>query len=229
MSIFADIKLPEVLYEIDSPHNGKVRVLRSGSVTKVVADGTVQSINHESQQARVSVFGRIVEVLKEQSPELHEILILGLGGGTMQHFISQEYPGIKITSVELDQCMIDIANNFFNLAAIPEHTVICEDACRVIIEPEKYGMQPQTLDAVIVDIYIGDKYPDLGKSGNFLAAVKRLLAPGGLVVFNRIYLERHQDEVNLFIDYVENFFTEVQSVTVAGKTNSDNILIFGKA
>jgi spermidine synthase len=229
MSIFDEIKAPEVLFETESPHNGNIKVLKSGNTTRLMVNNVTQSVNWDSVQAQKSVFGRMTEMLKELEPEAKNILILGLGGGTMQHLISRVFPDVHITSVELDEEIIEIAKNYFNLAEIPNHTVIHEDACRVIIEPEKNGLVPQTIDVVIVDIFIGDKYPDLGSSGNFLAAVKRLLVPGGLAVFNRIYLEDHQDDVNSFIETAENFFSEVQSVTVAGKTNSDNIIIFGRA
>jgi hypothetical protein len=66
----------------------------------------------------------------------------------------------------------------------------------------------------------------LGKSGNFIAAVKRLVRPGGLIIFNRIYSEAHQEDVNIFIDYVSSFFGNVKNLVVAGYTNSDNVLIY---
>ena len=79
-----------------------------------------------------------------------------------------------------------------------------------------------------MDIYVGSKYPDLGKSGNFVAAVKNMAMPGGLVVFNRMYTEDHQDEVNVFVDFIEGFFKDVKTKVTAGYTNSDNILIYGR-
>jgi hypothetical protein len=80
----------------------------------------------------------------------------------------------------------------------------------------------------VVDIYCGDKFPDLGDTGNFLASLNRLLTPGGLAIFNRIYLESHQDDVDHFVNDLEDFFTDIDTLTIAGKTNSDNILIFGR-
>ncbi|HLC93911.1 MAG TPA: hypothetical protein VJG85_02755 [Patescibacteria group bacterium] len=229
MSVFDDIKLPKVIFSAESPYSGKVEVWQSGHTTKLVADGTVQSINWDSPNARKMVFGQMVEILKEQEPNLTSILILGLGGGTMQHLISKDFPEAHIVSVDIDQIIVDIAKTYFNVDQIPNHRIIVEDACRVIVEPKEHDLQPGTFDALVVDIYLGDKYPDLGKSGNFFAALKRMLAPEGLVIFNRIYLESHQEEVDLFVESVGEFFSNVNSVTVAGKTNSDNILIYARS
>lgn len=96
------------------------------------------------------------------------------------------------------------------------------------MEPLKFGLSEHTFDAVIVDIYCGDKFPELGKSGNFIACVKNMVKPGGLVVFNRIYVDDFQDEVNQFIQTLSNFFQDVKSLIIAGNTNSDNVLIFGR-
>ena len=98
----------------------------------------------------------------------------------------------------------------------------------IVIEPEEFEIKEQDFDVVIVDIFNGEQFPDLGKSGTFIAAVKRMVKPNGLVIFNRIYRDRHQYEVNIFIEYVSNFLTDVKLLVVAGYTNSDNVLIFGR-
>jgi hypothetical protein len=55
-----------------------------------------------------------------------------------------------------------------------------------------------------------------------------MLRDGGLVIFNRLYLESHQDDVDHFVESLGEFFKDVDTLTIAGKTNSDNILIFGR-
>jgi spermidine synthase len=155
-------------------------------------------------------------------------MILGLGGGTMAHLLSKTFPDTKITSVEIDPVMVGIARDYFDIDNIPNHKVLVTDAMRVVVEPDKYDLSNYYFDAAIVDIYNGEKYPDLGKSGNFIAALKKLIKPGGVIIFNRIYLDRHQDEVNTFIEYISGFLSSVKLLVVAGYTNSDNILILGR-
>lgn len=229
MTVFDGIKLPKTIYEVDSQFNGKISVIEVGSTRKLSVEGVVQSVNWDSPNAGRQVWGRLVENLYEQMPELKTALVLGLGGGSMQHLMSQKFPGIHITSVEIDKVMVEVAQKYFGLDDIPNHRVIVGDALKVIAVPEEYGIANNSMQAVIVDIFCGQKYPDLGSSGNFFACVKNLVVPGGLVVFNRIYLEHHQEQVNQFIDSLETFFSNIKSVVIAGRTNSDNVIIFCRA
>jgi len=43
---------------------------------------------------------------------MDKVLILGMGGGTIPHLISRNYPNTEIISVEYDEVMIDIAKSF---------------------------------------------------------------------------------------------------------------------
>ena len=226
MTVFDGIKLPKTIYEIDSQFNGKISVIEVGSTRKLSVDGVVQSVNWDSPNAGRQVWGRLVENLHEQQPDLKTAMVLGLGGGSMQHLMAKKFPGMHITSVEIDKAMVEVAQKYFRLDDIPNHRVIVGDALKVIAVPEEYGISANSMQAVIVDIFCGQKYPDLGSSGNFFACVKNLVVPGGLVVFNRIYLEHHQEQVNQFIESLEGFFTDIKSVIIAGRTNSDNVIIF---
>lgn len=228
MSVFDNLKMPKVIYEADSALNGHVRVVDVGKTRKMVVGNTIQSLNPDSPACSRLYWGQMAGSIKERFPVIENILILGMGGGTLAHLISRSYPGIQITSVEYDEVMIKIAKDFFNVESIPNHKIIEDDVMRVVIEPEENDIVIGSFDALIVDVLNGDKYPDLGKTGNFLSAVKRLVRPGGFVAFSRIYTEDFQEEVNNFVDSLEGYFTEVETEIVAGYTNSDNVLIFGK-
>ena len=228
VNIFTGLQSPKVIYETDSKYNGHIQVIEFGDIRRIMVDGFAQSVSHHANHVQRLYWGKTIQILKENFTQLHNVLLLGLGGGTLVHMISKTFPGVYITSVDIDQTMVDIANNYFDLGSVTNHRIIVDDALRLVIEPSKFGISEFEFSAVIVDIYIGEKYPDLGKSGNFIAAVKNLVAPGGLIIFNRIYRESHQDEVNTFIDYVSGFFSNVKNLVVAGHTNSDNVLIYAK-
>lgn len=228
MSVFDGIQVPKVIYETQSKYNGNIQVVQVGSTRKLKVDGIEQSVNHTSESSKRLVWGRMTELLKEEEPELKNILLLGLGGGTVAHLISEKFQNVELVSVEIDQKMVDVAREYFDLDNIPNHRIIVDDALRVVVEPETYNLHPSYFQALYVDIFIGEKYPDLGSSGNFIAAVKRMVTSGGLVIFNRIYITEHQDDVNIFVDSLSNYFSKVKCVIVAGHTNSDNILICGR-
>lgn len=228
MSVFDGLKMPKIIYETASELNGRIRIVDVGSTRKMVVGNTIQSINPDSPACPKLYWGQMSDSIKERFADIQNILILGLGGGTLAHLLSRAYPDVDITSVEYDEVMIQLAKEYFYVDKIPNHKIIHEDALRIVVEPEENDITPSSLDLLVVDILNGDKFPDLGKTGNFISAVKRLIRPGGHVVFSRIYTEFFQEEVNIFVDSLENYFTEVETEVVAGYTNSDNLLIFGK-
>ncbi len=228
MSVFDGLKMHKIIFETDSELNGRIRIVDVGSTRKMVVGNTIQSINPDSPACPKLYWGQMSDSIKERFTDIQNILILGLGGGTLAHLLSRAYPDVNITSVEYDEVMIQLAKEYFYVDKIPNHKIIHEDALRIVVEPEENDITPSSLDLVVVDVLNGDKYPDLGKTGNFISAVKRLIRPGGHVVFSRIYTEFFQEEVNIFVDSLENYFSEVETEVVAGYTNSDNLLIFGK-
>lgn len=228
MSVFDGLKMPKIIFETDSELNGRIRIVDVGSTRKMVVGNTIQSINPDSPACSKLYWGQMSDSIKEHFTDIKNILILGLGGGTLAHLLSRAYPEVDITSVEYDEVMIQLAKEYFYVDKIPNHKIIHEDALRLVIEPEENDIAPSSLDLLIVDVLNGDKYPDFGKTGNFISAVKRLIRPGGHVVFSRIYTEFFQEEVNIFVDSLENYFSDVETEVVAGYTNSDNLLIFGK-
>jgi len=219
----------KTVFSAQSEINGKIDVIDIGEARKLRVEGVDQSLNWDSANAKRLVWGQAADIICKEKANLKRMLVLGLGGATVQHMVSKKVPDVKIYSVDIDSVMIDVSKNYFQADKIPNHKIIEADACRVIIEPEKYELQKQVFNVVYVDIFVGSKYPDLGKSGNFVVNVKDMALPGGLVMFNRSYLTDHQDEVNNFVDFVEGFFDDVQTKVVAGYTNSDNILIYGRA
>ena len=228
MNIFTGLLSPKVIYETESKYNGNIKVVEFGDVRRLVVDNISQSISPHSPHTHKLYWGKMLHLLKENFTHLNEVLLLGLGGATLVHLIHQEFPDVTTTSVEIDQTMVDIANNYFDLSTVANNRIIVDDALRVVIEPHNFDIRENQFNVVIVDIYVGEKYPDLGKTGNFIGNLKKLVAPEGMIIFNRIYREHHQEEVNIFIEYVSEFFSDVKSLVVAGYTNSDNVLIYAK-
>jgi spermidine synthase len=222
------LMLPKVIYSTQSEINGQIDVVQVGKTRKLKVGGIEQSLNWDAPSAERLVWGRAVDVLEHNESKLRNILVLGLGGATVQHLIARAFPEVHIVSVDIDPVMRDVAQQYFDLDSIPNHQIIIDDACRVIVEPENFDLAKKSFQAAYVDIFVGSDFPELGKSGNFVAAIKGMVMPSGLVIFNRLYTTDHQDEVNLFIDFIEGFLHDVQTLVVAGYTNSDNVLIYGR-
>lgn len=228
MSVYEGLSLPNVIFQTSSKYNEDIKVVESNGVRRLVVNNHTQSLSYNSPQAESMVWGRTLRLLQSEAPELGNVLVLGMGGGTMEHLLANAYPNLLIVSVELDDVMVDIAKKYFEVDKIPNHYIIADDACRLVVEPQLFNLRFESFQALIVDIFIGDAYPDLGKSGNFLAHVCKMVQPGGLVIINRIYLQDHQEDVHDFLENVEMYLHDVKSIIVPGKTNSDNMLIYGR-
>jgi spermidine synthase len=228
MNIYTALKTPNIIYSVDSEYNGHIEVLEVGHTRKLKVEGIDQSVNWDSPSCAQLVWGKLVSLLHREEPELKNVLVLGTGGGTVPHLISKYLPNTDIVSVEIDPAMIEVARKYFELDSIPNHKVIINDALRVVSSPEEFGLSKMSFQALVVDIYIGEKYPELGRSGNFIDCVRDMVVPGGLIVFNRIYTEHHHEDVDSFIEQLEGFLVDVKTEVIAGHTNSDNILIYGR-
>lgn len=226
MSILSTAASPNTVFETHSKFNGDIKVVDKGKTRKLIINGILQSSNFDSPIIPKMCWGKIAQVTSELS-NVGRILVLGLGGGTIAKLLSIKYPGIEIVSVDIDPVVVDVARKYFDLDSIQNHRIIVADACGVVTSPEEYGLSPNEFDAVIVDIFQGEVYPDIGNSGSFFAGIKKLIRPEGLAIFNRIYLNHHQDDVNNFIENVSEFYFNVKSVIIAGYTNSDHIVIYG--
>ncbi|MBT6401665.1 fused MFS/spermidine synthase [candidate division WWE3 bacterium] len=223
-----NLKIPKLIHSTSSEYNKLIEVYQVGDIRRLSVDGVVQSISHTAKSVERRFWGQVEGFVAENRPEARHILMFGLGGGTMLHLFAEDMPDAHITVIEIDSEMIRVAEEYFDLKKLTNVSILNEDVMRVMTDPTKYDLHISTFDVVVVDIFCGLKYPDLGSSGTFFAGIERLLRPEGLVVFNRIYIDDVKHEVDDFCESVEEQFINVGTKTVAGRTNSDNLLVYGE-
>ena len=105
-------------------------------------------------------------------------LIVGLGGGAVPMFLHRHLPDLAVEVVELDPGVLEVACEFFGFAEAPRLRVWIEDG-RDFIEGCAGGY-----DLVILDGFDAESIPGHLRTLEFLEAVKRVLAPGGIAVAN---------------------------------------------
>jgi len=228
MSVFSKLQSPKIIYEDSSKHNPDIKIIKVGSTLRLTVGGFIQSVNYDSPVCKRLFLGKTVDLLKREVPDGNNFLVLGLGGGTMQKLISQAFEKPEIISVDIDPKMVEIAKKYYELESIPNHKIIVDNALRVVVEPDRNGLKKKEFDVAVVDIFVGDSAPDLVKTGNFIGHLKRLVEPDGLIVFNRNYTADFQEDADNFAVSLENHLKDVKTEVVAGYSNSDNILIYGR-
>lgn len=105
-------------------------------------------------------------------------LIVGLGGGALPMFLHRHLPDLAVEVVELDPGVLEVACEFFGFAEDSRMRVWIEDG-RDFIEGCAGGY-----DLVILDGFDAESIPVHLRTLEFLEAVKRVLAPGGIAVAN---------------------------------------------
>ena len=74
MSVFDGLKMPKVIYDVESELNGRIRIVDVGSTRKMIVDNTIQSINPDSPGCPKLYWGQLVRSLKERFPEMKKVL-----------------------------------------------------------------------------------------------------------------------------------------------------------
>lgn len=182
----------KVLEERKSKFNGDIKVVRSlGFGTYIQVNGLTQS-------------GGIVETFwnetlrKLRKEKLNNILILGLGGGTVAKLIRKYWPKSEIIGVEIDPVMVELGTRYLALDT-SKTKIIIQDAF-------DYCLMPNVYDLVIVDLYAGDEFPKKFEQEEFL----KRLTKNKLVIFNRLYFREKRKEAVKFGNKLEKIFRKVE-------------------
>ena len=116
--------------------------------------------------------------------EMEHILLLGVAGGSVIKTLVDEieYKG-KITGVEIDPDIIQIANQYFSLDQIKQLEIIIDDAFEFVLKTkDKY-------DLIIIDVFEDIKMPNFLFEKFFSERVCSLLKNQGFVLFNTMILD----------------------------------------
>ncbi len=116
--------------------------------------------------------------------EMEHILLLGVAGGSVVKTLIDEihYKG-KITGVEIDPDMIQVANEYFNLNQIEQLEIVIDDAFEFVLKTkDKY-------DLIIIDIFEDINMPNFLFENFFSDRVCFHLKSGGFVLFNTMILD----------------------------------------
>jgi len=127
----------------------------------------------------------------EKVKSMESILILGVAGGSVIKTIVDEiqYKG-KITGVEIDGDIIQIANDHFQLNEVPNLNIIIDDAFEFVLKTK------EMYDLIIIDIFQDTTMPNFLFEKFFMNRVGFLLNPHGYILFNTMILDDRQNHRN---------------------------------
>ena len=142
------------------------------------------------------------------------VMILGLGSGTFATYCSQYFPGTKIQGAEIDEKIVQIAREYFDMP--PEVEVAVEDGrAYLTASEEKY-------DVIMVDAYQDITIPFQMSSVEFFSEVRDHLKEDGVMVVNMNMRSKSRDSINDYLcDTMDAVFEHVYRIPVEGSTNME--------
>lgn len=168
------------LEQRSSIHNPELSVSISRGEYQLYTENAVYSYGE-----RYSNFRRAFEAVQLDDPPNKEVLILGLGLGSIPWMLERNFgKRYHFTAVEIDEEVISLAGKYILSRLHSPMQVICADAL-VYVE-----LCDQQFDLICMDIFLDDVVPPDFESPEFLQNLAGLLKPSGLLLFNRLAATR---------------------------------------
>jgi spermidine synthase len=149
-------------------------------------------------------------------PKPKSVLLVGLGGGAMVHFMAHYTPETRVDVVEIDPAIVKAAKDLFGVKEGGNTRIITEDAFKF------FGRGSNRYDVIYMDAFLkpsGDTdttgVPVRLKTEAFLRTLQQRLNPDGVVVWN---LNGHE-AIGEDVRAIQKTFAQAYYFKVPGEDN----------
>lgn len=147
-------------------------------------------------------FSRAFAQLNLNTYAIQEVLILGFGLGSIPTILEQNFQkNYRYTALELDEAVVYLANKYTLPQLVSPIEILCADAYAYVLQSE------QQFDMICMDVFLDASTPSHFKSVDYLTALKALLAPNGLLLYNCLAV--NEEDIAAAKDFFENQFLSV--------------------
>jgi spermidine synthase len=163
------------------------------------------------------IFQKVFRETDIQNRKPKNILLLGLGCGSIPTILLDELKtDCKITAIDHDKTMLQIANDHFNIHRFKNLDIHICDALKYVDECES------NFDLIIVDLFYDDQVPEKFLEINFIQKVSALLNIKGLLIFNMITQNKLQSQK------FNELFTYFAHAKVIKANGSNSVIVHEK-
>ena len=168
---------PVIIKSIPSSRSGTLEITMVNG--KLVIDAEHANYSYGSLQ-KVLKKG-LLSIGKPRLEQLNSILVLGVAGGSVIQTLREDFHiQAKITGIEIDEQVLSLANQYFNLNKMPNLELKVDDAFEYISETK------DTYDLIIVDIFNDMTMPEHLFNEVFWVDIYKTLNDNGICLFNSI-------------------------------------------
>ena len=154
--------------------------------------------------------------LKYKNPK--SILVLGFGAGSIASIVYDELKlSCKMTGVEIDPTIIELAKRHFDLNRFENLSIHCEAA-------EEFVQHcTNSYDVICVDIFNDMTVPVSVETETFLASLKKCLNSNGTMVFNKIVDSKNKQKT--FLDLKDKISKVFGNIDVIRLNSTNRVLV----
>jgi len=173
---------PDVIDARESQYND-IEVTRRGELVALGFRHQSRVFNESTVNLRdplqlVAPYTRTMTAGLVYPDDVREVLDIGFGAGRVAGYVHAFVPGARVTSVELDPAVIDLARRHFGVRDDDRFHVVARDGRMFLADAaERY-------DVIMIDAYRGPFVPFHLLTREFYAMAASRLAPGGVIVQN---------------------------------------------
>lgn len=152
------------------------------------------------------------------APQIKQILILGLGGGSLPKFMHYYLPELNIRVVELNPQVIGIAHNHFYLPENDERLQVIEGDAVAYVE-----QNPETTEMLMLDLFDGNGIPPNMYSQDFFDTCKGAIKSDGMLAVNLWGSDKNFD---IYLQRIEQSFNNRVLVVPTGRPGNIVVMAF---
>lgn len=181
-----------------SVHNGEMFV--------VLSKGRILLATEEAVYSWDDLYSNFYDTFdylgKETIINWNKILVLGMGLGSIPFMLEKKFRSkASFVLVENDPAVVELAEYYSLPRLTNPYEIYSQDALDYVNKcKEKF-------DCICVDIFVGREVPEVFQKEAFLLHLKDYLNPGGVIIFNKLYMSKEDREST--DQLYHNFFSRI--------------------
>ena len=136
------------------------------------------------------------------TPNPSSVLIVGLGGGAMVHFLEHHEPQVRVDAVEIDPVVVRLADEMFDVRPRGGVRIFTEDAFDYLERCK------ETYDVIYMDAFLRPSYqgtdgagvPERLRTLQFYASLRERLSDIGCVTFNLTHHAGTESDIDTIVE-----------------------------
>jgi spermidine synthase len=179
----AAIAQPElrVVFSQDTQYH-RLSVVEDADTRYLRFDNSLQSAMYIEDPLRTRfAYTDLFHLAKAYNPDAREILFIGLGAGSSEKRMLEDFGDVRLHAVEIDPVVAEVAHDYFEVPRDdPRLEISVGDGRRFLAADDARW------DAIVIDAFFADAIPFHLVTREFLQLARSRLEPGGVIVTNAI-------------------------------------------